>query len=68
VGGLRAAHHGSRDLDARIAVDEELHAVPGRRRGVADGDRVNVAGDVSRRIQRPLERFLEELLDAGRCE
>src|SRR5215208_117237 len=47
---------------------EELDAVPGRRRGVAGGDRVNVVRDVGRRILCPLERFLEELLDASGCE
>jgi hypothetical protein len=32
------------------------------------GDRVDVVWDVGRRVQRPLERFFEELLNAGRCE
>jgi hypothetical protein len=51
--------------DAKWLLDEVLHPVPGRRRGVADGDRVEVVWDVGRRVQRPLERFFEELLNAA---
>ena len=54
--------------DAEWLLDEVLHPVPGRRRVDADGDRVDVVWDVGRRVQRPLERFFEELLNAGRCE
>jgi hypothetical protein len=38
------------------------------RGAAADGDRVDVVWDVGCRVQRPLERFFEELLNAGRCE